>query len=252
MFGIDTWLEGLLHGSPTLGIVLLMSFVLGLRHASDPDHLAAVTTLMAAEEGVRPRHKAALMGLSWGLGHATTLTLLGLPLVLFNHYLPALVQRIAETIIGGLIVLLALRLLYRWHHGHYHAHLHHHPGQTPHSHLHAHADGTAHDHVHAGLPRTPLAAYGIGLVHGVGGSAGLTLLLLASIRGRAEATSALLLFAAGTALSMAVLSAGFGWIITRGPIARNADRVTPLLGVLSLTFGVYYTLGALGLVSYPL
>ncbi len=252
MFGIDTWLEGLLHGAPTLGIVLLMSFVLGLRHASDPDHLAAVTTLIAAEERIRPRHKAALMGLSWGLGHATTLTLLGLPLVLFNHYLPALVQQIAETIIGGLIVLLALRLLYRWHHGHYHAHLHHHPGQPPHRHLHAHADGTAHDHGHAALPRTPLAAYGIGLVHGVGGSAGLTLLLLASMRGRAEAAGALLLFAAGTALSMAMLSAGFGWIIARGPIARHMDRAAPGLGVVSLAFGVYYTLGALGVVSYPL
>jgi ABC-type nickel/cobalt efflux system permease component RcnA len=252
MFGTDTWLEGWLHGSPTLGIVLLISLILGLRHASDPDHLAAVTTLLATEQGGRSGRKAALMGLSWGLGHATTLVLLGLLLVRFNHYLPEAVQRSAEAAIGGLIVLLALRLLYQWHHGHFHAHRHHHPGHAQHCHVHAHLGGATHAHGHASLPRTPLAAYGIGLVHGVGGSAGLTLLVLSTIRSRAEATTVLLLFAAGTAVAMAILSAGLGWLLARGPIARHCDWAMPLLGGFSLAFGVYYTLGALSVVSYPL
>jgi len=226
-----------------------MSLVLGLRHAGDPDHLAAVTLLIASEEGVRLGRKAALIGLSWGLGHATTLTLLGVPLVLFNRYLPELVQQVAETVVGALIVLLALRLLWQWQRGRYHAHPHRHADHSQHRHLHAHSRGAAHDHPHPGLQRTPRSAYGIGLVHGVGGSAGLTLLLLSTIRDRTEATAALLLFALGTALCMSMLSAGFGWIIVRGPVARHANWAAPMLGVVSLAFGVYYILGALGMVQ---
>ncbi len=252
MFGIDTWLEGLLHAPRSLGLILLMSLVLGLRHASDPDHLVAVTTLIAAEKGVRTERKAALIGVSWGLGHATTVTLLGLPLVLFKHYLPELVQQVAEAAIGSFIVLLAVRLLWQWKRGLYHAHPHSHANHRQHRHLHAHTGGATHDHPHPGLQRTPLSSYGIGLVHGVGGSAGLTLLLVSSIRDGAEAVAALLLFALGTALSMAVLSAGFGWIIVRDPVARYVDRLAPMLAVLSMAFGVYYMLGALGVVSYPL
>jgi high-affinity nickel permease len=252
MSGIDSSLEGLLHSTPTLGFVLLMSLALGLRHASDPDHLAAVTTLLATEEAPRPGRTAALLGFSWGLGHATTLILVGVPLVLFKRYLPALVQQGAEAAIGILIVLLAVRVLFHWRRGRYHAHLHHHPGHAPHRHLHAHVVDTVHDHPHPRLARTPLAAYGIGLVHGVGGSAGLTLLLLSTMRTRVEASAALLLFAAGTAVSMAVLSAGFGWVLARGPIARHFDWAMPMLGGVSLAFGVYYTLDALGIVSYPL
>src|SRR3712207_9538479 len=76
-----------MHGSAGLGIVLLVSLLLGLRHASDPDHLAAVTTLIASEEQ-RRIWKATYMGLFWGLGHGTTLVVIGLPLVLLGQYLP--------------------------------------------------------------------------------------------------------------------------------------------------------------------
>ncbi len=252
MIGIDTWLEELLHGASTLDLVLLLSLTLGLRHASDPDHLAAVTTLIASEAETPARRAAMLLGFSWGLGHATTLTVVGLPLVLFKSSLPELVQQGAEVVIGILIVFLAVRLLSRWHRGIYHAHLHQHPGSPPHRHLHTHANGTAHNHVHTRFPRTPLAAYSIGMVHGIGGSAGLTLLLLATIPSRADATAALLVFAAGTAVSMAAFSAGFGWLLARGPIARYGNWAMPVLGGVSFTFGIYYVLGALGVVTYPM
>ncbi len=251
MLGIDAWLEALLHSGPTLGFVLLISLALGLRHACDPDHLAAVTTLMVTE-GPGLRRTATRLGLSWGLGHATTLILLGLPLMLFKRYLPEVVQQVAEVGIGMLIVLLAVRVLYGWRQGHYHVHMHGQPKESLHRHLHAHADGAAHNYAHHGLRRTPLAAYGIGLLHGVGGSAGLTLLLLSTLPGRAAAVAALLVFAAGTALSMTALSTGLGWVIARGPTARHVDWVMPTLGGLSLAFGVYYALGGLGIVSYSL
>ena len=253
MAALDGWLEGLMYGSAGVGLILLVSLLLGLRHASDPDHLTAVTTLIASEDEHRRARWAGVMGLSWGLGHGTTLVLLGLPLVLLGHYLPEQIQQAAETLIGILIVVLAARLLYRWQHDRFHAHTHSHGG-PPHRHVHAHAghsEGGAHDHVHAIPLRPSFSAYSIGLVHGIGGSGGLTLLLLSTIPDRLQATAALLLFAAGTAVSMALLSAAFGLAIAGGSLGRNFKRITPVLGCLSMAFGVWYMLGALGLGVHP-
>ena len=253
MSAIDGWLEGFLQGTNgSLGIVLLISLLLGLRHASDPDHLAAVSTLIASEEqeGVR---KATFMGFSWGLGHGTTLVLVGLPLVLLGQYLPESIQQTAEVAIGLIIVVLAIRLLVRWRRGVFHAHPHAHASGETHRHLHSHADGGVprHEHAHNTALRTPLSAYGVGLVHGIGGSGGLTLLLLSTIPDPSEAVVALLIFAAGTAVSMALLSTAFGLAIATRPIRRNFDRVAPVLGVLAAAFGIWYAAGALGIVVYP-
>jgi cytochrome c biogenesis protein CcdA len=251
MSAIDGWLEGLLHGEVGVGVILLVSVLLGLRHASDPDHLAAVTTLIASDEERHQVRKAGIMGFLWGLGHGTTLVLIGLPLVLLNQYLPEVVGKIAEVAIGCIIVLLAVRLLVRWRRGLYHVHVHSHDGGEAHRHVHSHAKDGAHRHGHRVPRRTPLSSYGVGLVHGIGGSGGLTLLLISTISDKAQATGALLLFAAGTAVSMALLSTAFGLVIAGGLIARNFERVAPVLGVLSMAFGAWYALGALGIVVYP-
>jgi high-affinity nickel permease len=251
MSAIDGWLEGLLHGDVGIGVILLISLLLGLRHASDPDHLAAVTTLIASGEERQRVRKAGTMGFLWGLGHGTTLVLIGLPLVLLNQYLPEIVGKIAEVAIGCIIVLLAVRLLVRWRRGLYHVHVHTHDGSEAHRHVHSHVLDESHGHAHRVPRRTPLSSYGVGLVHGIGGSGGLTLLLISTISDKAQATGALLLFAAGTAVSMALLSTALGLVIAGGPIARNFERVAPVLGVLSMAFGVWYALGALGVVVYP-
>jgi high-affinity nickel permease len=251
MSAIDGWLEGLLHGEVGVGIILLVSLLLGLRHASDPDHLAAVTTLIASGEERHQVRKAGTMGFLWGLGHGTTLVLIGLPLVLLNQYMPDIVGKIAEVAIGCIIVLLAIRLLVRWRRGFYHVHVHTHDDGEAHRHVHSHVEDESHGHAHRVPTRTPLSSYGVGLVHGIGGSGGLTLLLISTISDKAQATGALLLFAAGTAVSMALLSTAFGLVIAGGPIARNFERVAPVLGVLSVAFGVWYALGAVGIVVYP-
>jgi high-affinity nickel permease len=251
MSAIDGWLEGLLHGDGGVGVILLVSLLLGLRHASDPDHLAAVTTLIASGEERHRVRKAGTMGFLWGLGHGTTLVLIGLPLVLLNQYLPEIVGKIAEVAIGCIIVLLAMRLLVRWRRGFYHVHVHTHDSAEAHRHVHSHALDESHGHAHRVSRRTPLSSYGVGLVHGIGGSGGLTLLLISTISDKVQATGALLLFAAGTAVSMVLLSTAFGLVIAGGPLARNFERVAPVLGVLSMAFGVWYALGALGVVVYP-
>ena len=251
MSAIDSWLEGLLHGEVGVGVILLVSLLLGLRHASDPDHLAAVTTLIASEEERHQVRKAGTMGFLWGLGHGTTLVLIGLPLVLLNQYLPEILGKIAEVAIGCIIVLLAMRLLVRWRRGFYHVHVHTHHGGEAHRHVHSHVLDESHGHAHRVPKRTLLSSYGVGLVHGIGGSGGLTLLLISTISDKTQATGALLLFAAGTAVSMALLSTALGLVIAGGPLARNFERVAPVLGVLSMAFGVWYALGALGVVAYP-
>ena len=232
MATIEGWLEGFLHGPTALWVVLLVSLALGLRHASDPDHLAAVTTLIASEKDGGGARKAGSMGFSWGLGHGTSLVLIGLPLVLLGRYLPGPVQQAAEALIGVIIILLAARLLVRWRRGHFHAHAHSHDGEPVHRHVHSHESDSSHEHAHHVALRTPLSSYGIGLVHGIGGSGGLTLLLLSTIPNPAQATGALVIFAGGTAVSMALLSTAFGLAIARGPIARNFERFTPALGAL--------------------
>jgi ABC-type nickel/cobalt efflux system permease component RcnA len=251
MLGLDDWIGALAQGEG-LAVVLLVALLLGLRHASDPDHLAAVSTLIASEpeDGAR---RAARLGLSWGVGHALALALFGLPIVLFQSYLPGTLQRVAEGLVGLMIMFLAARLLIRWRRGRFHAHEHRH-GDVTHRHLHPHrAHGHEHSHdAEAQLGRTPLQAFGIGLVHGTGGSAGVGVLLLATIPDQATAVAALFVLATGTALSMCVLSSAFGFAITRGPVLRRMLALAPAMGVVTLGFGCWYTLGAVGAVPYVL
>jgi high-affinity nickel permease len=245
VFGLDGWITSLSDGT-ALAVVLGVAVLLGLRHATDPDHLAAVTTLLSStrERGSR---SAGRLGLAWGSGHATTLFAFGLPIVLFKAVLPEPVQRGAETAIGLVIVALAVWLLVRWRRGLFHLHLHAHESGA---HLHGHVH-PADPHGHSARPaRSPWQAYGIGLVHGLGGSAGVGVLLLATIHDRAVAVLALALFAVCTALSMTLLSTGLGLTLSSRPVARSFERIAPVLGAASLAFGLWYTLGAMSLLPY--
>ena len=245
MFGLDDWISSFSDGT-TLLIVVVVAVLLGLRHATDPDHLAAVTALIAGkkEQGVR---RALGLGSAWGAGHATSLFALGLPIVLFKSYLPEAVQEGAETLVGIMIVGLAIWLLVRWRRGLFHVHVHAHDGSV-HTHGHVHSGD---DHPHrARRARTRMGAYGIGLVHGIGGSAGVGILLLATIHSHTIAVVALGIFAFLTAFSMALLSAGFGATLSRPAVQRGFHRVAPLLGVASLVFGIWYALGAQGIAPY--
>jgi high-affinity nickel permease len=225
VFGLDERIATFSDGT-TLLIVVAVSMLLGLRHAGDPDHLAAVTTMIASGQE-RAARRAARLGLTWGLGHATSLFAFGLPVILYSAYLPTAVQKAAETSVGFVIVLLSLLLLLRWRRGAYH-----------------------HATVHTHAARTGWQAYGIGLVHGMGGTAGVGLLLLATIQSHLLAVAALAIFAFCTAVSMAALSTGFGLALASAPVRRSFRVLAPALGSASLAFGVWYALGAQGLVPY--
>jgi cytochrome c biogenesis protein CcdA len=255
MFGLDERIAELGGGGAGLAMALLVAVLLGLRHATDPDHLTAVSTLVLHDERQGGR-RAAVLGLAWGTGHALTLIVLGLPLIVFGAALPAPLQQAAEVAIGVVIVCLALRLLLRWHRGYFHVHEHDHGSvRHAHPHFHEHAPDSEHPAVHAHkhpeeIGRTPLAALGIGLVHGIGGSAGAGLLLISAMPGKAEAVVALFLFAGGTAVSMAIASSAFGGVLGRARLRRRLESLVPAFGVCGLLFGVWYALGALETVPY--
>ena len=131
-----------------------------------------------------------------------------------------------------------------------HAHLH---GSVAHvhPHMHEHAGGpgahpTVHRHSHTeNLGRSPLASFGLGLVHGVGGSAGAGVPLLAATGSRIEGAAALLVFAAATASSMAVLSLGFAHALGQRGIQRRLADLVPVFATVGLIFGIWYSVGAL-------
>lgn len=269
MFGLDESIAALGESGGLL-VLLGVATLLGLRHATDPDHLAAVSTLVACDRD-RGARRASGLGLAWGLGHATTLFSLGLPIVLFEGYLPEEVQQAAEALIGIVVMAFAVRLLLRWRRGHFHVHPHRHRGVV-HRHLPTHGDehgapgssaspGPGTRPEHGGSPlheqghsprlgRSGVQAYAIGLVHGVGGSAGVGVLLLAAIDDRAAGIAALALFALFTAVSMAIASTAFGYALARGPVRSRLPRLAPVLGALGLAFGAWYALGALEAVPY--
>jgi hypothetical protein len=206
---LDDWISGLGQGGGAI-VVLLVAVLLGLRHATDPDHLTAVSTLIATDRE-HGSARARVLGLAWGAGHASTLFAFGMPIVLFGAFLPDGLQRGAEVAIGVIIAALAARVLYR--------------RRRP-------ADD---------LGRSPVAAYGIGLVHGMGGSAGVGLILLGGISSQLVSAAALLLFAGATAVSMTFASAAVGAVLARG----RAEALSPLIGAGGLLFGAWYALAAL-------
>jgi hypothetical protein len=237
---VDAWLTGLFEGTPLL-VALAIALVLGLRHAADPDHLVAVTSLVAADGG--DTRGAARLGAYWGIGHAVTLLLIGLPLIFLKSALPVWLESGAEKAVGAVIVLLALRVITKWARGDYRRDPHRHAagqggeGHETFRHL---RRGPVTEHRHRHL-RTPRQAFAIGVLHGLAGTGAVVLLLIAALPTQLEAAAALIVFAPMTVASMAFCTSAFAWLLTRPliePLYRSV--LIPALGLLALAFGSWY------------
>jgi hypothetical protein len=232
---LDRLLTGLFDGAPLL-VALGLALLLGLRHASDPDHLVAVTSLVAAEDG--DTRKAARLGAWWGLGHAASLLALGIPLIAFKAHLPAWLESGAEKAIGAVILVLAARVVVKWARGDYSARAHHHDsGHSLRRHLRRRA-ATDHRHVRV---RGPGQALSIGLLHGLAGTGAVVVLLIAALPTQFEAGLALAVFAPMSVVSMATCTAAFAWVLTR-PLVEPLYRsvLIPALGLFGVLFGLSY------------
>jgi hypothetical protein len=213
---VDHELSALMAGAPP-ALALFASFLLGLRHASDPDHLIAVTSLVSARDGdVR---SGVNLGAWWGLGHSATLVAIGTPLILLKTSMPAWLEGLAEKAVGVIIVLLAARILWRWLRGEY-------------------GDRSAH---HAASGRSALQSFGIGVVHGLGGTAAVVLLLIAAVPSPLWAVAMLAVFAPMSIASMAACTGLYAWALTRPAMASiYRSALIPALGCFGLVFGSWY------------
>lgn len=193
--------------------LLGVGFLLGLRHAADPDHVVAVTAIASRSRRAAP---AAWLGVAWGAGHTLTLWLVGAAIILFGLVVPprlglALEFAVALALIG--VGLLNLR-------------------HTPH-------DTTGFEDG----PQRPLArrAFVVGLVHGLAGSAAVALLVLASVREPWLACAYLGVFAIGTLAGMVLVTTGLAWpvvaVSARFPLAPRTVRWAT--GMLSVGFGLW-------------
>ena len=229
---LDGWLTSLFDGAPFVA-VLALAVVLGLRHASDPDHLVAVTSLVATTAAdVRA---AARIGAWWGVGHAATLLALGLPLIALRAELPTGLETAAERLVGVVILVLAARVVFRWARGGYRASVHRHPPAIVHRHL---AAG-AHSHAKRAPEATQAAA--VGVLHGLAGTGAIVVLLITALPAQGTALAALLLFAPMSVVSMAFFTGAFAWVFTRRLLAPVFRRVlVPAMGMFGVLFGAWY------------
>jgi hypothetical protein len=210
--------------------------LLGMRHALEPDHLTAVSTLVTSVPGERNGVRAAMLGASWGVGHTLSLVIVGAVLVVLRAEMPARVADIFEMFVAIMLVGLGIRAIvlavrqgamgptHTHHHGHV---VHRHAGATP--------------HVHVGrwtLARRPLL---VGAVHGLAGSGALTALVLATLTSTAARITYMTLFGFGSTLGMAILTGLLGWPLAR--IGANHTMVRALsvaVGCLSIGLGIFW------------
>lgn len=173
-----------------------LGFVLGLRHALDTDHLAAVSTVLAQRPSLRA---SSMIGFSWGLGHTSVLLLVGAMVLVLRVSIPEPVALAAEFGVGAMLVFLGAMLGLRLVRERWHVHRHDHDG-APHVHLHSHALVEDHGHIH--WWRDSVRPFCIGMAHGLAGSAALLLMVLSSARSVLEGLAYIALFGAGSILGM--------------------------------------------------
>jgi ABC-type nickel/cobalt efflux system permease component RcnA len=197
--------------------ILLLGIVLGFRHAFEPDHLAAVSTL-ATRPGGASLWGPARLGLAWGLGHTATVGAIALLVIALGVRLPAALWPAAELVVAALLVVLGAAVVWRYARGRWHMHLHAHnqTDQNPHLHLHTHAKSAGHAHLHATADAR--RSLGFGVAHGLAGSGAIAVLLVASAPSAGLRLAYLAAFGAGTILGMLAVS------LTLGAVVRLASR----------------------------
>ena len=210
--------------------------LLGMRHALEPDHLTAVSTLMASAPGERNGVRAAMLGASWGLGHTLSLVVVGAVLVVLRAEMPARIADLFELFVAIMLIALGIRaIMLAVRQGPIGpAHTHHH-GDVVHRH-----EGAA-PHVHLGrwtLARRPLL---VGAVHGLAGSGALTALVLATLTTTAARITYMSLFGLGSTAGMALLSGLLGWPLARLGANRAAVRALSIaVGCVSIGLGLVW------------
>lgn len=189
--------------------ILALGGLLGFRHAFEPDHLAAVTTL-ASRQGRGNLWSAARLGLAWGVGHTATVGAICLLVLALGVRIPPGLWPAAELVVAGLLVLLGTAVVWRYARGRWHMHLHAHD-EHPHLHLHSHVESPGHGHGHAAVDAR--RSLGFGIAHGLAGSGAIAVLLVAAVPTGGLRLVYFAAFGAGTILGMLTVSLTLGLLV---------------------------------------
>jgi len=245
--------------------IVLLGFLLGIQHATDPDHVVAIATIVSRRQRFS---SGALLGALWGVGHTATIFGVGSAIILFNLAITPTEGLWLELAVAVMLVALGVVRVVRTFTGredvdpeHVHAPHEHGALEAFHSHAHEH-DGMAHVHPHLHPSRRLLAALqtvgvaqglrsvGIGMVHGLAGSAAIALLVLSTIRNPYWALAYLGVFGAGTILGMMAITAALTvpFALTSRRFARLNRALAFGTGAVSLGLGLFliYQIGFVG------
>lgn len=226
--------------------VLILGFLLGLKHATDADHVVAVSTIVTEQRNV---WRGLWIGASWGAGHSTPLLILGLVILVLKDYVLGQYESIAPFLEFGVgIMLVYLGASVVWNIWRGKVHIHQHTHDAPHVHIHASHEARSthdspsdgHDSFFAfGKPVFRVKSYVIGIVHGLAGSAAVMLALLPTIDSFWTGVGYLALFSVGTMLSMAVVTVVLAvpFVATGGNAMLNRS-VGVVAGAMSAIIGV--------------
>jgi ABC-type nickel/cobalt efflux system permease component RcnA len=207
--------------TPDVWSVLVVGALLGLRHAFEPDHLAAVSTLATRQGRV---WNAARLGLVWGLGHTVTVGVVVLIVIALGVRLPASLWSAAELAVAALLVLLGATVVWRYVKGRWHMHVHQH-GTAPHIHLHSH--GREPDHAHQHPQADARRSLGFGVAHGLAGSGAIAVLLVAAAPDTGARIAYFAAFGVGTIVGMLAVSVALAGLV-RMAAGRGARWATLL------------------------
>ena len=219
---------------------LVLGILLGSKHSLDPDHVVAVSTIVS--EYKNPL-RSFWVGISWGLGHTTTLLIIGIVIIALRLTIPERMALLFEFAVGVMLVGLGIQAIYSFRKKKVHQHAHGHEEEA-HHHFHSHSKSPEHVPEHhnthgIGKPFLRRKSYVIGLVHGVAGSAALTLLVLASIESPIAGLVYILLFGLGSVLSMGIMTViiGLPFVISAGRLPNLNRTIQFAVGSLSILFG---------------
>ena len=225
-----------------LGLIaaLGLGVVLGFRHSLDPDHVVAVSAIVTE---YRSPLRSFWVGISWGLGHTATLLLIGIVIIALRLAIPDRLALLMEFLVGIMLIGLGAQVIYKFRKKRVHQHAHGHE-ENDHQHFHSHVQQPVraqehHEALGIGKPFLRKKSFLVGTVHGIAGSAALTLLILASIESPLAGMAYVLLFGLGSVLSMGIMT-----VIISFPLAFSATRLPGLnrliqvsVGTLSVLFG---------------
>ena len=212
--------------------LLGFGFLLGIRHAFDADHIAAVSTIASKQKSVK---KSSLIGMFWGFGHTISLLLAGFIILLLKITIPEKLALSFEFIVGIMLVFLGVDVLIKIHRNKIHYHRHRH-GKEEHLHFHSHKSTKHHQHEHL----TYYKSIFIGLLHGLAGSAALTLLVLTTINSIWAGLFYILIFGIGSIVGMMLISSIISLPFTLIPnkLERTSNMLSISTGLISAIIGL--------------